>query len=63
MKTETPLITKQMLNGGGNVPGQISKEKALELLPHYSFDGGWRIIIPEDKSFIKFVEPSLSDLD
>ena len=50
-------------NGGVSIPGQITKEKALELLPHYSFNGMWRIIIPEDKSFIKFVEPSLSDLD
>lgn len=55
---ETPYF-----NGEISAPGQISKEKALELLPHYRFGGMWAIIIPEDKSYIKFVEPSLSDLD
>lgn len=55
---ETPYF-----NGAGSAPGQISKEKALKLLPGFSFKGYWRIVIPEDKSYIKFVEPSLSDLD
>ena len=54
---ETPYF-----NGGVSSPGQISKEKALELLPRYNFGGMWAIIIPEDKSFVKFVEPSDSDL-
>lgn len=40
----------------------ISKERALELLPQYSFKGWWQILIPEDKSYVKFVEPSDSDL-
>lgn len=55
---ETPYF-----NGTTSSPDQITKEKALELLPQYRFGGMWRIVILEDKSYIKFVEPSLSDLD
>lgn len=41
----------------------ITKEKALELLPKYYFGMGFHtLIIPEDKSSIKFKELSETDL-
>ena len=41
----------------------ITKEKALELLPHYDFDKGfYMLIVPEDKSYVKFKEMSETDM-
>lgn len=44
-------------------PKPMEKEKALEILPGHRVGGMWDIRIPTDKSFIVFIEPSLSDLD
>lgn len=41
----------------------ISKEKALELLPKYDFgEGFYMLIVPQDKSYVKFKELSETDL-
>lgn len=41
----------------------ITKEKALELLPHYSFGMGfYELHVPEDRSYVKFKELSETDL-
>ena len=41
----------------------ITKEKALELLPNYHFETGfYMLIVPEDRSYVKFKELSETDL-
>ena len=41
----------------------ISKEQALKLLPKYDFgEGFYMLIVPADKSYIKFKELSETDL-
>lgn len=58
-----PCYTKYGLWDSMGSDKPISKEKALELLPHYNFGMGfYELIVPADRSYVRFKELSETDL-